>query len=138
MLYFDDIQFGKPYQAVARPGEIVLEAESATSITAPMAIYDDPLASGGKYIGTPSTATGSTSSPPTTGVATYSFTVAGGVYKVWFRVGPVDTGTNDSLWVRIKDATIQPKGSPANPGWVRANNLSLQPGSPPWLGGGVG
>ncbi len=118
-LYIDDIGFGKPVQAVALPGEILVEAESATSITAPMTISDDPLASGGKYIGTPTTQADSSSNPPTTGIAKIPFTVPGGKYKLLFRV--LIPGDNNSVWVRIADGTTQTKNHAS--GWVRFNDI---------------
>ena len=120
-VFIDDIQFGKPIQRVGLPGEILIEAESATSITAPMAIFNDPLASGGKYIGTPTTQADSTGNPPSTGIAKIPFTVAGGKYKLLFWVFiPTD---NDSLWVRIADGTTQTKNHAS--GWVRFNEIPL-------------
>jgi hypothetical protein len=116
MLYLDDIQFGKPFV----PQKVSVEAESATSITAPMAISNDPLASGGKYIGTPTTQADSTDSPPSTGVAKIPFTVAGGEYKLLFRI--LIPGDNNSVWVRIADATTQTNNHPS--GWVRFNDMA--------------
>jgi hypothetical protein len=119
-LYVDDIGFGKPIQWVALPGEVVVEAESATSITAPMAISGDPLASGGKYIGTPTTQADSSSNPPTTGIAQIPFTVTGGKYKLLFRV--LIPGDNNSVWVRIADGTTQTNNHAS--GWVRFNDIA--------------
>jgi hypothetical protein len=131
-LYVDDIRLYRSAPAMATE-QLWIEAESATpTVPAPWVVTDDPLASGGKYITTPSTATASTTNPPTTGVATYNFTVKGGVYRLWFRTGPILGGANDSFWVRIKDATISPTGNAANPGWIRANNLSTQAGMATW------
>ncbi len=119
-LYIDDIGFGKPIQWVALPGEILIEAESATSITAPMAISYDALASGGKYIGTPTTQADSSSNPPTSGIAQIPFTVTGGKYKLLFRV--LIPGDNNSVWVRIADGTTQTKNHAS--GWVRFNDMA--------------
>jgi hypothetical protein len=131
-ILIDDIQLYR----VAPPApteQLWIEAESATpTVPVPWVITDEPLASGGKYITTPSTTTGSTDNPPTTGVATYSFTVAGGAYRLWLRLGPLVGYDNDSLWVRIKDATIDPAGNAANPGWVRCNGLAGQAGAATW------
>ena len=120
-LYVDDIGFGKPIVRVGLPGEIVIEAESAASITAPMAIANDSLASGGKYIGTLTTQADSSTNPPATGIAKIPFTVAGGKYKVmlWVFI-PTD---NDSLWVRIADGTTQTANHAS--GWVRFNGIPL-------------
>jgi hypothetical protein len=118
-VYIDDIGFGKPLQWVAQPAEILLEAESATSITAPMVVYDDPLASGGKCIGTPTTQADSTGNPPATGIAQIPFTVPGGKYKLRFRV--IIPGDNNSVWVRIADGTTQTANHAS--GWVRFNEI---------------
>jgi hypothetical protein len=118
-LYIDDIGFGKPLQWVALPGEILVEAESATSITAPMVIYGDPLASGGKSIGTPTTQADSSSNPPATGIARIPFTVPGGKYKLRFRV--LIPGDNNSVWIRIADGTTQTTNHAS--GWVRFNEI---------------
>ncbi len=119
-LYIDDIGFGKPIQWVALPGEILVEAESATSITAPMAISGDVLASGSRYIGTPTTQADSSGNPPTTGIAQIPFTVTGGKYKLLFRV--LIPGDNNSVWVRIADGTTQTKNHAS--GWVRFNDIA--------------
>jgi regulation of enolase protein 1 (concanavalin A-like superfamily) len=119
-LYIDDIGFGKPIQWVALPGQILIEAESATSITAPMAISYDSLASGGKYIGTPTTQADSSSNPPTTGIAQIPFTVTGGKYKLLFCI--LIPGDNNSVWVRIADGTTQTKNHAS--GWVRFNDMA--------------
>ena len=52
--------------------------------------------------------------------------------SLWFRAGPIASTSNDSFWVRIKDATIQPTGNAANPGWVKANNLYNQGDTAVW------
>ncbi len=84
-----------------------------------MAISDDPLASGGKYIGTLTTQADSSTNPPTTGIAKFPFTVTGGKYKVMLYVFiPTD---NDSLWVRIADGTTKTKNHAS--GWVRFNEI---------------
>src|SRR4051812_17778657 len=71
------------------------EAESARNrqrgtITSPLLINDDPLASGGSYVmvaaGSNSPSTGPAS--PTDGVATYNFSVT-------------DTATNYRIWARV-------------------------------------
>jgi hypothetical protein len=99
--------------------EIWIEAEAADTITAPMLIYDDPAASGGKYIGTTDDVGNSNNSPPPDGIATYNFTVQGGVYKVSCRI-IIPNG--DSFWFRIPGAAnMTPGEDPDNPGtgWVR-------------------
>jgi hypothetical protein len=78
------------------------------------------LASGGKYIGTPTTQADSSSNPPTTGIAQIPFTVTGGKYKLLFRV--LIPGDNNSVWVRIADGTTQTNNHAS--GWVRFNDIA--------------
>ncbi|MHC4166445.1 MAG: LamG-like jellyroll fold domain-containing protein [Planctomycetota bacterium] len=116
----DDIRlYQKAPEIVLSSEEIWIEAEAADTITAPMLTYDDPLASGGKYIGTTDDVGNSSDSPPPDGIATYSFTVQGGIYKV---AGRVIIPSGDSFWVRIPGAAdLTPGEDPDNPGtgWVR-------------------
>jgi len=118
MVLFDDILL---YRSAPSSEEIWLEAEAADSITEPMKIYDDPLASGGKYIGTDEGIGNSSSNPPPDSIATYSFAAQEGTYKILFRViADAGTGSN-SFWVRILGAT-----SPQitrNDGWVNTNPM---------------
>ncbi|MHC4175523.1 MAG: discoidin domain-containing protein, partial [Planctomycetota bacterium] len=118
-LYFDDIGL-----YVSAPGPLLwFEAEAADSITSPMKTYDDPAASGGKYIGTDVGIGDENDNPPPDGVATYSFTAEGGTYKILLRV--IITEGNNSFWVRIPGATNHDPGThPANPGWIRFNDIS--------------
>ena len=121
MVLFDDIRLYRmaPPEVVVSSEEIWLEAEAADTITAPMLIYDDPKASGGKYIGTTDDVGNSSDNPPPDGIATYNFTVAGGTYKVSCRI-IIPEG--DSFWVRIPGAAnLTPGEDPDNPGtgWVR-------------------
>ncbi len=119
-LLIDDIRLYRTAPPVVVPAEEVwLEAESAVSITAPMKVYDDPLASGGKCIGTDVGIGNEPDTPPSDGVATYRFTVQGGVYKL---TGRVIIPAGDSFWVRIPGAAgLVPGEDPDNPGtgWVR-------------------
>ena len=116
----DDIRLYRTAPQVVVPSEEVwIEAEAAASISAPMKVYDDPLASAGKYIGTDVGIGNESDTPPADGVATYSFTVQGGIYKV---TGRVIIPSGDSFWVRIPGATnLTPGEDPDNPGtgWVR-------------------
>jgi len=118
-LYFDDIRLYRlAPEVVVSSEEIWIEAEAADTITEPMLIYDDPLASGGKYIGTTDDVGNSSNSPPPDGIATYNFTVQGGTYKVSCRI-IIPSG--DSFWVRIPGAAnLTPGEDPDNPGtgWV--------------------
>ncbi len=120
-LYVDDFLLYRLAPEIVVPSEeIWIEAESAATITDPLKIYDDPLASGGKYIGTTDDVGNSSDSPPTpAGTATYTFTVAGGTYKI---TGRIIIPSGDSFWVRIPGAAnLTPGEDPDNPGtgWVR-------------------
>lgn len=116
VVFFDDIRL---YRLVPEPPvERWLEAEAADSITAPMQIYDDPLASGGRYIGTPGGSGDETENPPVYGVASYNFTVPQGTYKVLFHV--IINGGADSFWVRIPGAVCDP-GTYGNTDWIKFN-----------------
>lgn len=117
MVLFDDIRLYRsaPPEVVVSSEEIWLEAEAADTITAPMLIYDDPKASGGKYIGTTDDVGNSSDNPPSPdGTATYTFTVAGGTYKISCRIIIPD---GDSFWFRIQGATTQTTNHSS--GWVR-------------------
>jgi hypothetical protein len=113
VVYFDDIRL---YRAVpGPPAGIWIEAEAADSITEPMKIYNNPAASGGKYIGTTDDVGNSSNAPPApAGTATYTFTVEGGTYKISCRI-IIPAG--DSFWVRIPGATTQTTNHSS--GWVR-------------------
>ncbi|MHC4174709.1 MAG: hypothetical protein ACYTBX_12375 [Planctomycetota bacterium] len=125
-LYVDDIRLYRLVPEVVVPSEeIWIEAEAADTITDPMKIYDDPAASGGKYIGTTDDVGNSSSNPPApAGTATYTFTVAGGTYKISCRI-IIPSG--DSFWVRIPGATTQTTNHSS--GWVR---WSDPPNSDSW------
>jgi hypothetical protein len=117
-LLLDDIRLFRSVPEL--PEEIYLEAEAAVSVTPPMTISSDPLASGGGYIGTQDGVTGDEmDAAPADGVATYSFTVQGGTYKIF---GRVIIPSGDSFWVRVPGATdLTPGEDPDQPGtgWVR-------------------
>jgi len=136
VLYVDDIRLYRQAPAAATE-QVYIETESATpAVPEPWVLTDDPLVSGGRYVTTPTTAANSTDGP-TVGVLTYSFTVAGGDYRLWFRIGPLAGYSNDSLWVRIQGATIDPTGNAAHPGWVRFNGMAGQSGAGDWHWGPV-
>jgi hypothetical protein len=119
LLFVDDIGL---YPHREPPDEIALEAEAADSITAPMKIYDGLGASGGQYIGTDVGIGDENDNPPADGIATYSFTAKGGVYKILLSV--IITEGNNSFWVRIPSAiSYDPGTDPANPGWIRFNDI---------------
>ena len=85
-----------------------------------MEIHDDPNAMGGKYIMKDVQAAESTGNPPADGLVTYTFTVAGGTYKVAGRV--ITISDNDSFWVRIPGATTQTTNHSS--GWVNWNGIT--------------
>jgi len=115
-LYLDDICLYRLAPEVVVPSEeIWIEAESANTITYPMYIGDDPVASGSKYIGTTNQVGDSSDNPPApAGTATYTFTVAGGTYKISCRI---IIPSDDSFWVRIPGATTQTTNDAS--GWVK-------------------
>ena len=121
VVFFDDIRLYKSAPAVASE-EIWIEAEATTTIEAPMMIFDDPAASGGKYIMKDPDADESNSNPPDDGLFTYTFTVAGGTYKIAGRV--ISNGSNDSFWVQIPNATTQTDNHSS--GWVRWNGMTQE------------
>jgi len=96
--------------AVTQAVEIWFEAEEADSITEPLKIYPegttDPMEargggepSGGKYVGTDE-GVGNSNSDPTTGIASYTFTAAGGTYKMVGRMS-TPSGNSNSFWIHI-------------------------------------
>jgi hypothetical protein len=123
-LYVDDILLYRSAPEIVVPSEeIWIEAEAADTITEPMKIYDDPAASGGRYIGTTDDIGNSSDNPPTpAGTATYSFTVAGGTYKISGRIN-IPSG-NNSFWVQIQGATTPAETELHSSGWVRWNDPS--------------
>ncbi len=119
--YIDDILLYKS----APPVPKVLtwfEAESGT-ITFPMNIYaGDITASGEQYIGTDEELGDETGAPPEDGIATYSFSVPGGVYKLVLRI--VATSGSNTFWVRIPNATTNTTNHPTS-GWVLLEQSQL-------------
>ena len=98
---------------------ICIEAEAADTITAPMKIFSDrPDASGSLYIGTDDEIGGALGKPPDSGIASYNFSVTGGIYKILFRV--IVVGDNDSFWVRIPGAMNYDPGT-HDSGWIMYN-----------------
>ncbi|MHC4509841.1 MAG: hypothetical protein ACYTAO_12915, partial [Planctomycetota bacterium] len=120
-LYVDDIVLYRLAPEVVVPSEeLWIEAEAADTITAPMQTYDDPAASGGKYISTDESVGDEYDNPPADGVATYTFAVAGGTYKISGRIN-IPSG-NNSFWVRIQGATTPAETELHSSGWVRWND----------------
>ncbi len=130
LLLVDDIRLYSVAPATVE--RKVIEAEAATSLPQPWEIIGDSEASGGKYIAIADGAENNIDGPLLTGLATYSFTVAGGVYNIRLNVDTIANADSDSLWVRVPGAAIEPAGNAANPGWVRANSLYDQPGNDGW------
>jgi len=119
-LFLDDLRLYKSASPVTTSGEeLWVEAESG-SVTAPMAVTNDPLASGGRCIGTDPTQADSQGEPPATGVAKIPFTVEGGTYTLLCRI--LIPGDNNSVWVRIATGTTQTKNHAS--GWVRWNDMA--------------
>jgi hypothetical protein len=117
-LYVDDILLYRLAPSVVTE-EIWLEAESAQTIGASWRMYDDPGASGGRYIGSDDGDGDDNGDPPgAEWIATYNFTVAGGVYKILARI---ITAPGNSFWVRIPDAT-SPQITRED-GWVNTNPM---------------
>jgi len=118
VVYFDNIRLYRsaPPKVAVSSEEIWFEAEAADTITAPFQVYTELAgASGGKYIGTTDDVGNSSSNPPfPDGTASYTFTVAGGTYKISCRI-IIPAG--DSFWFRIPGATTQTTNHSS--GWVR-------------------
>jgi len=122
-LYVDDIRLYR--LAPPAPQELIwIEAESG-SPTAPLMTVDDPTASGGKYISTEDLGlTGA----HVDGIATYRFTVKGGVYKLQGRV--IEPAANgNSFWVRLPGATLNTTPAAADNGWM---NWGFPAGARTW------
>ncbi len=126
IMYFDDIGL---LPEVVTPTEVWLEAEAADTLGANWSEYEEPAASGGKYIGS-NAGDGDDldNAPGPEWVAAYNFNAAPGIYKIVVRV-IVPTVDDDSLWVRIVGAISQTHEDPDQPGtgWVRFNEI--QPGT---------
>lgn len=99
--------------------ELWIEAEAAGTLGALWTTADDQAASGGQYVGSEDGDGDDNSDPPGADWhATYSFTVAGGTYKV---VARIITAPGNSFWVRIADAT-SPQITRAD-GWINTNPM---------------
>jgi hypothetical protein len=119
-ILIDDIRL---YGVAPEPAEeIFIEAESYDSIQTPMIVYDDPNASGGKYVMKDPAAATSTGNPPDDGLVTYSFTVTGGTYTLAGRV--LTVGTGDAFWLRIPGATTQTTNHTS--GWIQWNAITVE------------
>jgi hypothetical protein len=113
-LYVDDIRLYRIQPAQGRP-EVWIEAEDAESITWPMRVYSDrPDASSGRYIAV--FGDNSSSTPSTTGRASYTLRLEAGTYMIIGRaIAP--TSTDDSFWVLLEGATTNTTNHVS--GWIR-------------------
>ena len=128
-VFIDDILLYRLAPEIVVPSEeIWIEAEAADTITEPLKIYDDPAASGGRYIGTTDDIGNSDSPPAPDGTASYTFTVAGGTYKVTGRIN-IPNG-NNSFWIQIQGATIPAETEIDSSGWIEWND---PPDAPNWF-----
>ncbi|MHC4519486.1 MAG: discoidin domain-containing protein [Planctomycetota bacterium] len=118
VVYVDDILLYREAPSVAEE-ELWIEAEAAGTLGALWTTADDQAASGGQYVGSEDGDGDDNSDPPGADWhATYSFTVAGGTYKV---VARIITAPGNSFWVRIADAT-SPQITRAD-GWINTNPM---------------
>jgi hypothetical protein len=125
IMYFDDIELVPPRAPLA---EAWIEAEAADIIGASWKTYDDPAASGGKGIGSDDgDGNDNDFAPGDEWIATYSFNVPAGDYKILLR--GQEAGA-DSFWVRIPEAIRQSHEDPDQPetGWVRFNGMDAPDG----------
>jgi hypothetical protein len=125
-LYVDDIRLYRVASAVPTE-QIWIEAEATTTITDPLVVFSDlPDASGGQCMGSVDNGLARTTAdgPGTdgTGLATYKFTVKGGVYTIRVRE-IVPSSSSDSWWVRIQGATLSTKIHSS--GWIQWNNAPV-------------
>jgi len=118
-IYVDEIGL---YALPTEPTEqIWIEAESPTTITAPLEIASTmPGASGGQYVVSMDSGLSRSGGPGDdgTGLATYTFTVRGGTYSIRAReIIPNDQA--DSWWIRIQGATLSTNIHSS--GWIQWN-----------------
>jgi hypothetical protein len=114
----DDIRLYRSAPS-ATSEQIWLEAETATTMGASWRLFDDTGASGGKYLGSEDGDGDDNNSPPgSEWLATYDFTVNGGVYKIIARI---ITSPGNSFWFRIQGATSEQitRGD----GWINTNPM---------------
>jgi len=106
-ILIDDIRLYNVAPAIPAE-EYWIEAESGT-ITAPFEVFTDENASGGQYVGkTRNTNSDNNGSPIVDGtaMATYTFTVQGGVYMIDLRWACIaeNYSNSDGYWVQIEPA----------------------------------
>jgi hypothetical protein len=123
-MLFDDIRLYR--EAPALPTEEVwVEAESGT-ISAPFATFTELAgAFGGQYVGKADGSGNNSNSAPTDAIATYTFTVSGGVYRLDCRIWCV--GGSNAFWLQIPGVVIKTvTGADATltGGWVDGNNIT--------------
>ncbi|MBN2181936.1 MAG: discoidin domain-containing protein [Sedimentisphaerales bacterium] len=122
MIYLDDIALYRVAPA-APSEEIWIEAEDADTRAAPMNVYDDPNASGGKYISKDENTAESNTNPPSDGITTYTFDIVeGGTYRILGRV--ITNGANDSFWVRLNGATTNTQNHSS--GWIQWSDMTQE------------
>jgi len=135
VVLIDDIRLYRKAPALPTE-EIWIEAESGT-ITPPFEIFTELAgAIGGQYIGKADGGGNNSNSPPDpNAVATYSFTVSGGVYMIDLRW--LGVGSSDGFWVQIPEIsdasaikTAAGADVPLVDGWLDGNNL--RPRSSEW------
>jgi hypothetical protein len=120
MVFIDEIRLYK--RAPSLPlEEIWIEAEAGT-IEEPMRTYPDSTASGGMYIMKEAIVAESPDVPPTDGLVTYTFEVAGGTYRISGRV--ITNGGNDSFWICIPGSTTQTLNHAS--GWVSWDGIAIE------------
>jgi hypothetical protein len=99
------IAFAVASSSTTTPFYQYIEAESG-AVVAPMAVAADALASGGKYVSTPTDGAGS---------LTFNLTVpATGSYYVWGKVLSLDAAS-DSFYVSVDGACTIPRSSSGPP-----------------------
>ncbi|MHC4146996.1 MAG: LamG domain-containing protein, partial [Planctomycetota bacterium] len=124
-LIFDDITLNQ--SVPESPVQVYLEAEAGT-LGASWRLTNDPASVGGRHIGSnEGDGNDNDTAPGPEWIATYSFDVPEGLYKIVLRVQEV---TDDSFWVRIVGATSQTQEDPDQPGtgWVRFNGINAPSG----------
>ena len=115
---FDDIHLYRLAPSAAAE-QIWIEAEAATTMGQSWRLYDDAGASGGKYLGSEDGDGDDNNDPPEdVWLATYDFTVSGGVYKILARI---ITSPGNSFWFRIQGATSEQ--ITREDGWINTNPM---------------
>ncbi len=115
---FDDICLYRMAPSAASE-QIWIEAEAATTMGQSWRLYDDAGASAGKYLGSEDGDGDDNNDPPgDVWLATYDFTVSGGVYKILARI---ITSPGNSFWFRIQGAASEQ--ITREDGWINTNPM---------------